>query len=58
MSELLCLHRWTVASRHPTSEGTVIYLRCHCGEHWVTRDAQLPDVLAITGTITATVTAV
>ncbi len=24
-------HRWTVRSRHPTSEGVVRYESCHCG---------------------------
>jgi hypothetical protein len=24
-------HHWTVLSRHPTSEGTVVYESCHCG---------------------------
>lgn len=30
-----CIHRWEVESRHRTSEGTVTYLRCHCGS-WQT----------------------
>jgi hypothetical protein len=24
-------HRWTAVSRHPTSEGPVVYESCHCG---------------------------
>ena len=27
--------RWEIESRHLTSEGTVTYLRCHCGS-WQT----------------------
>ncbi|MBY6348738.1 hypothetical protein [Rhodococcoides corynebacterioides] len=30
---IACLHRWTELSRHGTSEGVVIYERCHCGEN-------------------------
>ncbi|OYD70330.1 hypothetical protein BDB13_3932 [Rhodococcus sp. OK302] len=30
-----CIHRWEAESRHRTSEGTVTYLRCHCGS-WQT----------------------
>lgn len=57
MSDVHCLHRWTAVSRHPTSEGTVIYQRCHCGQHRVMRSNQIPDVPAMIGTITATLTA-
>ena len=29
-------HAWLVTSRHPTSEGVVVYVRCaHCGAHRV-----------------------
>ncbi|MDQ4054387.1 MAG: hypothetical protein M3237_17025 [Actinomycetota bacterium] len=30
-------HRWDVASRHHTSEGMVVYYRCHCGQHRITQ---------------------
>lgn len=30
-------HHWTVLSRHPTSEGTVVYESCHCGAQRVCR---------------------
>jgi hypothetical protein len=45
-------HHWTVLSRHPTSEGTVVYESCHCrvqrvrqvcpGKHSVTESRLLP----------------
>ncbi|MFE1166661.1 hypothetical protein [Nocardiopsis sp. NPDC058789] len=35
-------HLWTTDSSHPTSEGMVVYQRCHCGEH---RVALTPPVL-------------
>lgn len=37
---ITCLHRWTTLSRHPTSEGTVIYQRCHCERFRVLREAR------------------
>lgn len=31
-------HTWTVRSRHLTSEGTVTYLHCACGQYLVRTD--------------------
>ncbi len=47
MSTVECLHRWTVESRHRTSEGTVVYHRCHCGRHRVTRETPVQEAVGI-----------
>ena len=34
-------HLWTLASEHCTSQGTVRYVRCDCGQHDVQLCAEL-----------------
>lgn len=39
-------HSWTTQSSHRTSEGTVTYLRCSCGQFLVRSTAPAPQPAA------------